>query len=146
MELLYWHWIVLGIGLVLLELLIPSFTALWFGLGAISVGFMLLFDPTLSLTFQVSFWASVSAILTLSWFKYFKPEPKHGGNVSLADVEGEVGLVISKPSGGRSGKVRFSTPLQGVDEWHFKSDEDLEAGDQIEVIGIKDSVLKMKKR
>jgi len=145
-ELLYWHWVVLGIGLVLLELIIPSFTALWFGLGAIIVGLLLLLDPSLSLTFQVVFWASVSAILTLMWFKYLKPSPMHGGNISLEDVEGEIGLVIAKPSGHRSGKVRFSTPLLGEDEWDFETEDGVETGDQIQVIDVQDRILKMKKR
>ncbi|RYZ92270.1 MAG: NfeD family protein, partial [Moraxellaceae bacterium] len=29
-----WHWVVLGIGLILFELMLPSFTALWFGVAA----------------------------------------------------------------------------------------------------------------
>ncbi len=146
MEILYWHWVVLGIGLVLLELIIPSFTALWFGLGAIAVGLMLLLDPTLSLTFQMIFWASVSGGLTLAWFKYFKPSPKHAGDITLEDVEGEIGLVIAKPSEHRSGKVRFSTPLLGVDEWDFDTQDVVETGDQVQVINVKDQVLEMKKR
>jgi len=146
MEVLYWHWVVLGIGLVLLELIIPSFTALWFGLGAIFVGLMLLFDSSLSLTLQISVWASVSAILTLVWFKYLKPSTRHAGEISLDKVEGEVGIVIVKPSGSRCGKVRFSTPLQGMDEWDFNIEESVETGDQIQVTDIQNNVLVMKKR
>ena len=33
-NILWWHWIVLGIILVLMELVVPSFTIFWFGLGA----------------------------------------------------------------------------------------------------------------
>jgi len=145
MELLYWHWVVFGIGLVLFELIIPSFTALWFGLGAIFVGLLLVISPELSLTLQISCWAGVSAALTLTWFKVLKPSHKIVGQVSLQDVEGEIGLVIIKPSGNRLGKVRFSTPLKGHDEWEFKTDESVNVGDQIQVVNISENILVMKK-
>ena len=39
-QLLYWHWLVIGMLLVVAEIFIPSFTVLWFGLGALVVGFV----------------------------------------------------------------------------------------------------------
>ena len=39
---LYWHWIVLGIALMAIEILLPSFVALWFGAAAVVVGVLLL--------------------------------------------------------------------------------------------------------
>jgi len=38
MQFLWWHWIVLGIVVVLLELAVPAFFLVWFGLGALIVG------------------------------------------------------------------------------------------------------------
>jgi membrane protein implicated in regulation of membrane protease activity len=38
MQMLYWHWLVFGILLVIAEIFIPSFTIMWFGLGAYSGG------------------------------------------------------------------------------------------------------------
>ena len=38
----WWHWIVLGIGLVIAELAVPAFFVIWFGLGALLVGLALL--------------------------------------------------------------------------------------------------------
>jgi inner membrane protein len=141
MEILYWHWIVLGIGLVLLELVIPSFTALWFGLGAIAVGLMLVFDPEFSLTVQITSWAVISAGLTTLWFKYLKPSKKMAHDITQNDVEGEMGLVIIKPTPHRNGKVRFSTPLLGMDEWDFKTVDDIDIGDQIQIVDIENGLL-----
>ena len=31
----YWHWLVLGMALILAEIFMPSFTVFWFGLGAV---------------------------------------------------------------------------------------------------------------
>ena len=35
-----WHWFVLGILLILSELILPAFAALWFGIAAIMVCFL----------------------------------------------------------------------------------------------------------
>lgn len=32
-----WHWFVLGIALMLIELFLPSFAALWFGLAVVNI-------------------------------------------------------------------------------------------------------------
>jgi membrane protein implicated in regulation of membrane protease activity len=31
----YWHWLVLGMILMVIEMFIPSFTIFWFGLGGL---------------------------------------------------------------------------------------------------------------
>ena len=38
----WWHWIVLGLVLTLAELAVPAFFIVWFGLGALGVGLVLL--------------------------------------------------------------------------------------------------------
>jgi hypothetical protein len=38
MELVWWHWMILGLGLGLVELVVPAFFVIWFGLGALLVG------------------------------------------------------------------------------------------------------------
>ena len=52
MEIEYWHWLILGMLLMALEMALPSFVLLWFGAGAIVSGIVLLLVP-ISLTAQV---------------------------------------------------------------------------------------------
>jgi membrane protein implicated in regulation of membrane protease activity len=145
MELLYWHWIILGILLVLFELVIPSFTAMWFGMGAIFVGSLLWFYPDIAGGLQVLIWAIVSAALTFFWFRVFKPKTRTH-NVVRNDVEGEWGLVILPASEHKPGIIRFSTPLLGEDEWPFKSEQALDAGVQAKVIDVQDNILIVTRR
>ncbi len=145
MEMLYWHWIILGIFLILFELIIPSFTAMWFGLAAVVVGAVLWFEPELAGSYQVLMWAALSGVLTFFWFRVFKPK-KRSHHVLKAEVEGELGLVASSASGSRPGIVRFSTPLLGEDEWPFRSDDALEVGQQIKVIDVESNILIVAKR
>ena len=51
-----WHWFVLGVLLILSELILPAFAALWFGVAAIVVGLLYWLFPGLGLALQVVLW------------------------------------------------------------------------------------------
>ena len=59
----WWHWIVLGLCLSIAELAVPAFFIIWFGIGAIGVGLLLLIFPAISVAAQLIVWAVVSSIL-----------------------------------------------------------------------------------
>lgn len=145
MEILYWHWVILGILLVLFELIIPSFTAMWFGLAAIIVGAFLWFQPELSGSLQILFWAALSGVLTFFWFRYFKPKQRSHQSLNN-EVEGELGLVVTLSSATRAGVVRFSSPLLGEDEWKYTSTDKFEIGQQVIVTGVENNILVVKQR
>ena len=138
MEILYWHWIVVGIGLILLEIPLPSFTSLWFGTGAVVVGVLLFFMPELSFTLQVVIWTVLSALLTWMWFKFLKPLSidKTKAGLSREMILGEVGQVLVVPDGERRGRLRFPAPVLGADEWQFISQETLAVGDRVRVTDV----------
>ncbi|MET0106053.1 MAG: NfeD family protein [Sedimenticola sp.] len=143
-QILYWHWIVLGIGLMLLEIVLPSFTALWFGAAAVIVGILLLLMPDLSGTLQIVLWTSLSALLTWAWFKYLKPLSidRTKAGLSREAIIGEIGQVISVPNAERKGVLRFPAPVLGADEWQFISqDEVLSSGDRVRVIDLSGNAL-----
>ncbi len=137
-DLLYWHWIVLGIGLMLFELMLPSFTALWFGLGAIVVGLLLLFFPGMSLAAQVLLWTLFSIFFTVFWFKFLKPMSvdKTKAGLSKEAILGEVGQVLTLPNQSRRGTLRFPAPVLGADEWMFISQDELNVGDRVRVTDV----------
>lgn len=137
-ELLYWHWIVFGIALMLLEIFLPTFTALWFGAGAVIVGVLLLLFPTMSSTIQVVIWSLMSVLLTWGWFKYLKPlsVDKTKAGLSREAILGEVGRVLSVPTDARRGTLRFPAPILGSDEWMFITEESVSVGDRVRVIDV----------
>ena len=138
LELVYWHWVVIGIALVLLEIFIPSFTALWFGAGAIIVGILLAVFPGLPIVAQILLWALLSSLLTWSWFKYLKPlsKDKTKAGLSREAITGEVGQVLVTPNDGRKGKLRFPAPVLGDDEWEFIAQDEVAIGDRVRVIDV----------
>ena len=44
-DLLFWHWLVLGMVLVVAEMFVPTFFILWFGFGALIVGLVEIYAP-----------------------------------------------------------------------------------------------------
>ena len=142
LEMLYWHWLVLGVVLVLAEIFIPSFTILWFGLGALVVGVVaLLFEIPLSV--QVLIWTLFSVLFTVLWFKWVKPMMVDSSNSQAAreSAIGESGQVIKLPAGDTRGRLRFSTPILDKDEWEFICETDVALGDRLHIQQISDDVL-----
>lgn len=128
-----WHWLVLGILLVIMEIFIPSFTVLWFGLGALVVGVALWPLPELPLAAQLLIWIVASCLFAILWFKYFKPRmiDKTTAGIAREAAVGESGQVIKVPAGERRGVVRFAIPVLSADEWEFICEQDVAVGDRV---------------
>ena len=141
-ELLYWHWLVFGMLLVAGEIFIPSFTILWFGLGALVVGLLML---VLELNFpaQILIWTVSSMLCTVLWFKYFKPRmiDKTNAGISRDAAIGEAGQVIKVPTEHSRGQMRFTTPVLGNDEWDFICDSEVALGDRVHIKEISGNTL-----
>ncbi len=137
-ELLYWHWIVLGIVLMLAEIFLGSFFVFWFGAAAIVVGLILLPFPGVSEAAQIIVWAFSSTVFAVGWFRFLKPlaVDKTKAGLSKEALLGEVGQVLVPPTGDKFGKMRFSVPVLGSDEWLIISRDKLIAGDRVSVVDL----------
>lgn len=138
MTLLYWHWIVLGLTLCVLEIVVPSFTVLWFGLGALLVGALLALWPQLPLYAQLALWGAATALMALGWFRYFKPRmgDRTKAGLSREAAVGQVGMVIRSATEHSRGTVRFSVPLLGEEEWPYLCEVPLAAGERCRVVDV----------
>lgn len=145
MNLEWWHWAVGGIVLILLELAIPAFFVIWFGLGALLVALILLaFD--LSLTAQLALWMLASIAMTVLWFKVFDPRRhKTLAGTAAGEVIGEVGLLVGAIEPYGRGKVRFQRPILGSDEWSCLAETAIPAGERVRVVAIEGSFFKVAK-
>ena len=134
-KILYWHWLAFGMVLIALELLVPSFTIFWFGLGAMLVGLLLLLGLDPSLSQQLLIWTVASALFTLAWFKWIRPlsQDRTKAGLGREALIGEAGLVLKLPLESRRGELRFPAPILGDDTWQFLCDEELQIGDKVVV-------------
>lgn len=146
-ELLYWHWIVLGGVLILMELVITTFFILWFGVAAVLMGIVLLFAPDLPLTWQLLGWTLLSLLMAILWFKFIKPlsVDKTQAGLSREAIVGQVGQVIAVPRGEQRGRLRFPAPILGNDEWNILSQDAVREGDRVRVKDVLGNALMVEK-
>ena len=142
----WWHWAVLGIGLIIAELAVPAFFIVWFGLGALLVSLIVLVAPSLSLTAQLLTWTVASVAMVVIWFRIFKPG-MHKTRIGMSDsnIVGEVGMLTRDVEPYQKGQVRFQKPLVGSESWECISDEVIKSGERVKVLGIEGSFLKVGK-
>jgi hypothetical protein len=140
----WWYWAIGGIVLILLELAIPSFFIIWFGLGALLVAGVMLLAAELSLTAQLLLWIVASLAMVVLWFRVFSPR-RHKTLVGTADGEviGEVGLLLGAVAPYQRGKVRFQRPILGAEEWACMAESEIPAGERVKVVSIEGSYLKV---
>ena len=133
-----WHWFVLGVLLILSELLLPAFAALWFGIGAIMVGILYFLFPMMGTTTQLVTWMILSILCTLAWFKFIKPlsTDKTKAGMPREATIGQVGMVIQINLDHEQIKVRFPMPVLGADEWNCRSLSAVQVGDRVRVVDI----------
>ena len=145
-EILWWHWIVLGIVLMLAELAVPAFFLVWFGLGAVIVGAIVFLFPGLPLAWQVILWTGSSIAFVWLWFRIFKPGMhKTRSGMSKGALIGEIGLVIRDIRPFDKGQIRFQKPILGSEIWESIADEEIKVGERIKVMDVEGNILKVGK-
>lgn len=142
----YWYWLVFGMILILLELALPSFTILWFGLGGLVVGVLLLMAPGISLTWQILLWLFASTAFAIFWFRVLKPRmtDRTKSGISREAVLGETAMVTRVPEGERRGEARFPVPMLGSDTWSFICTDKVAVGDRVVVQEVSGNTLLVK--
>jgi membrane protein implicated in regulation of membrane protease activity len=149
MELVWWHWMIVGLVLGLLELAVPAFFVIWFGLGALLVGVAMLVSPGLAFTVQVLIWTMASVAMTVLWFRVFRDDGGKTRAGQANEVLGEVGVLVRavEPLGVDSarGEVRFQKPVMGSEVWPCLADEAIAAGERVRVMAVDGQILRVGK-
>lgn len=134
MENIFWLWLILGAVLILIEIIVPSFYALFIGVSALIVGTLVYFCPTSSFMLQGIVFITLSFVSLTLFIKFIRPRLKPALEGQL---EGEVGVLVRK-SGEHEGEIRFFTPVRGNDLWKVKSDEALDIDAYYKVVSVEE--------
>jgi membrane protein implicated in regulation of membrane protease activity len=148
MELVWWHWLALGLLLIGSELLLPAFYLIWFGLGALLTGLVVALVP-LGMTGQLVLWSVASTAMVAAWMKFFRnPDRTHAGQAK----EGALGMVglVTRDVGELSqeisqGEILFQRPVLGSDRWPVVADHPIPAGVKARVVDVLGQTLKIEK-
>ena len=134
----YWHWWILAVALIVLEVFAPGAFFLWMGVAAGIVGGVLVFAPNLGWEYQVMLFAIFSVVSIASWKLYQRKHPVKSERPTL-NRRGEqyVGRVftLEEPIVNGSGKIRVDDSI-----WKIRG-EDCPVGDKVEVTSVEGTVL-----
>ena len=131
-------WFLIGLGLLLLELVLPGLIVIFFGAGAWIVALAVLFFPEIGLALQLGIFA-VFSILGLLIFRkilknrFFKEGDSQEGSLEEEFI-GKTAIAETDIDKGQTGKVSF----KGTN-WSAISDCDIKKGATV-VITQKDSI------
>lgn len=127
-------WLALGILLMALEIVVPSFVLIWFGAGALLTAFCVLmgFLPSSALQWGVFFLSSAGFLFL--WNFYLKGR-FHRREQDKRDptVSGLRGKAIERILPSTPGEVELYDNFHGLRRWKAESDEIIEVGEEIEV-------------
>lgn len=143
---LYWHWVVAGLVLMALEMFMPAFFMLWLGISAVVVGLVMLLTD-MAFTTQILLWTVLSIVCLVAWFRFLSPimKTKSLSGMALESMIGKAGTVLEYSSTTARGRMRFSAPLLGNDEWEVICEHVLVPGDRVQVIELSGNSLVVKK-
>jgi hypothetical protein len=138
-EIVYWHWWVLGLGMLILEAFMPGAIFLWMGISAAVVGLLLWLVPGLGWEWQFLIFALLSVISVVAWKKY-RPKPVETDRPAL-NRRGEqyVGrtFTLQEPIVNGVGKLQVDDTT-----WRISGAE-LPAGRKVQVTGVDGTTLRV---
>jgi len=138
---IYWHWWVLGVLFVILEVFSPGVFFIWMGVAAGLVGFALLLFPGLGWEYQLLLFALVSVASIMLWRLRLEHHPTPTDHPRL-NRRGEQYIdrlfTLDGPIVNGLGKIR-------VDDSTWKIEgTDCQPGTRVRVVGVDGVVLRVK--
>lgn len=139
-SLTHWHWWVLALALIVLEIFAPGAVFIWMGIGAAVVGVILFIAPDLGWEYQFMIFSIFSVVSIAAWKMYQRKHPTETDRPML-NRRGEqyVGrtFTLDEPVVNGQGKIR-------VDDSTWKVEgNDCDAGSQIRVTAVEGTILKV---
>jgi hypothetical protein len=136
----FWHWWVLGLVLLILEIFTPGFFFMWMGISAGVVGVVLLLDPGLGWQYQLIIFAVLSVASVLVWRAWLRRHPTPSDQPALnrrgAQHLGRT-FTLEGPIVNGRGRIR-------VDDTYWRAEgQDQPAGARVRVVAVDGVVLKV---
>ncbi|HED16475.1 MAG TPA: NfeD family protein [Gammaproteobacteria bacterium] len=136
----FWHWFIMSLVLIVLEMFLPGASFLWIGIAAALTGGLLWLMPNLEWTTQVLVFAVLSVLSVLAWRSWAKKHPVHTDQPAL-NRRGEHYLnrvfTLDEAIVNGVGKIR-------VDDSTWKVEGlDCAAGSKVKVVGVDGVILRV---
>jgi membrane protein implicated in regulation of membrane protease activity len=140
--LLFWHWWILALVLIIIEMMAPGFFLMWIGAAAAVTGLVTMIAPSLPWQAQFVLFGVLAIASVVGARYYFKRNPIETTDSTLNKRGAQyIGRTFSLEEAivNGFGKVRV-----GDSVWRAEG-PDLPAGDRVKVIGVDGAALKVEK-
>lgn len=139
--LVWWEWLLLGVGLLLLELLFPSVWLLWLGLSAVLVAVA---SVVLELPREISFllWGALLVLLLMGGVKWRQVQRRRTQTPEQQAI-GVQGVLLEDMSAGEDRLVLFQEPVLGERRQKVISDDVIAAGERVHVVSLTEGKIKV---
>ena len=140
------YWLIIGVMLFFLEMAVPGFILVFFGLGALVTAFVAWLTP-ISIVLQLALFICAS-LLSLFGLrknirnKFFAPSLKDGeaDDDVMHAVPGDKGVVSMTIAPPAEGRIKYSGT-----SWRASADEKIDEGEIVTIVRQKDLVIHVEK-
>ncbi|MBK17953.1 MAG: hypothetical protein CMM52_03830 [Rhodospirillaceae bacterium] len=143
-ELSFWHWMALGVILVIIELVVPGIWFLWLGLGALATGLVVLISDQLGWQYQIAIFCLFS-VASIFIGRIVYKRTKLSGDHPTLNRRGEsyIGRVyaLTEPTQQGMGRVKVGDSM-----WRVRltsAGTELAEGENVKVIGVEGATLQV---
>jgi len=138
---LWWHWIVIGLALLIVEMNTGTFIILGLGLASVVVGVLDLIVG-LSFTSEVLIWIVLAILSLVAWKKWAKEEhiSNSGQSNYSLDTPGRVTEAIEPHS---RGKVMFDAPILGNTKWTATAEISIPKDTRVKIIEVRGQLIEV---
>lgn len=138
----FWHWWIIAVVLIIVEILAPTFFAMWMAIAAFLTGLALYLFPEMTWEYQVLMFAILSVISIVMWRNYYLKNPI-ATDEPLLNRRGEqyVGRIITLKSPIVDGQGKIN-----IDDSTWKIEgPDCPEGTKIKIVSVNNVVFTVEK-
>ena len=137
----WWHWVVVGLILLIVELNTGTFLFFGLGVAAMAVGVI---DAVWEVPFlyQILLWAAGSVLAVFIWTKWYKSSAASTAGQSNDGWDAE-GVVTTEITSSRRGKVMFDLPVLGDTVWDAAASETIPLGRRVRIGDVRGQIIQV---
>lgn len=113
----YWYWLALGLGLMIIEVIVPGVLFLWLGIAALATGLILLAIPTMSWEIQFVVFAVLSVVSIFAGRRFVSARQEPTDHPTLnrrgENFVGQMFTLVDDTDGGR-GRLQIGDSVWAV--------------------------------
>lgn len=142
LDIVFWHWWVAALVLLVIELLVPGFFFLWMAAAGFVTGCLLWLMPFISVDAQLGLFSALSVLAVVAWQYYAKKHPMVSDQPLLNRRGAQyIGRVFSlyEPIVNGQGKIRVDDSI-----WKVHG-EDCDLNTKVKIVAIRGTVFDVEK-